>query len=187
MSPIALVVALIVVGIAVVLFGVFSGKGSQVTDLMPPSSLYGPATLNDGIAGRDVAIAVHGAPGGSEPRALAERVAAAMRAAQPVDGARFTPSPGASAKPGYLVVLAFADRRDTPEALCRQAPGAAGGALGGDGWLHLNAALCVAGRPVTAVSGRAKGVRAIDDKAFEDLVGDVARGLFPPAASESRP
>ncbi|MBL8671000.1 MAG: hypothetical protein JNK11_10155 [Alphaproteobacteria bacterium] len=187
MSPIALVALLIAVGVAVVLFGVLSGKGAQVTDLMPPSSIYGPATINDGIAGRDVAVAVLGTLPGTEPKALAERVTALMREAQPVAGARFTSSPGASAKPGYVVVVALADRRDTAEALCRQAPTAGNGALGGEAWLHVNAALCVAGKPVTAVSGRAKGVRAIDDKAFADLIGDVARALFPPAAGESRP
>lgn len=172
------------------LFGLLSGREEQVVELMPPAALYTQSTIGYGLRDRDVATTILGLPGPSAEHAAAhspEALVLAMMndAVRPMLRARFTSTPGPEARAGYRIVISLAASRGDAIGLCARAvsagsvPMASPFAPDAESWFYADAAFCVSGTTLTAVSGRIKGVTGVDDARLRRLVGAVTRALFP--------
>ncbi|MDX1484492.1 MAG: hypothetical protein R3229_08425 [Alphaproteobacteria bacterium] len=125
---------------------------------------------------RDTKVVIHGNPFAMEPAAFAQSVTGAMQGAHFGRRTNFTTTPGATAEPNMMVVMAF-DADVGVYELCRGRP--VRSHAPGD-HLTLTAAWCFDGREDSTVYARVGRPANIDDPRFRALVRQTVLNLFPP-------
>ena len=148
------------------------------------NSRYSPTEYGVGAGRKDLETVIQGDPFGIGTAEFAAATTAILNRHQPVlQPTHFTTAPGEDASPDHRMVLLF-DRPEIPVfRLCREplpAPAAEAPVRAPDRTLHAAAAFCLHQGELTAVEGEVDGVAGVDDPAFERLLAQIVRALFPP-------
>jgi len=136
--------------------------------------------ISYGATDRDLKVDVFGNPFPQRADEVAEAVASQMQAAAVGPGTHFTTRPGASAREGYRVVVAFAGSGGAGN-LCAMSAMPSDSPRASN--VVVTAALCDKDMVVTSTDGRVDGVAQVNDPHFAALMKQVAVELFPAPAN----
>ena len=129
--------------------------------------------------GKPYDAVVWGNPFGGDPTPLRSAVVAAMAKAYNNASRGFAVLPAEETPRGPYVSVLFNAESETSRLPCGDLEGLSPRAIG-DGNVHVQAALCRNGMPLTRASGQVTGVAGPDDPRFRRLLRMVAVDLFRP-------
>jgi len=143
---------------------------------------YSPVEFGVAAGRKDLRTVIYGDPFGMSHERFAEATVTALnRHDPPPQPTTFTLEPGESANPNYRAVLVFDDPDVPTIRLCQEPPPRGSQGATTDGTLHVAAAFCLNRGELTAVKGKVADVQTVDDRKFDDLLGQVVIALFPPS------
>ncbi|RDD63246.1 hypothetical protein [Ferruginivarius sediminum] len=155
-----------------------AGCAGQPTIENTYRSSYDPSLLSYAASKGGMKTEILGAPFPTGERTQLER-AVTNRLEQAAPGPRmafFTEAPADYTSP-YRVVLLFDPAPGQPlHDLCNRPDLKS---QPGDGPVKVTAAFCSSDRAITRVAGSVGNVQSADDPAFQNLIGQIAHGLFP--------
>lgn len=159
------------------LTGLVAGCAAPQVVRESSSSVQLQGLYSYGIGGRDLLLRIHGAPFPGSESALEDVASQELSKGglmQPLP--HVTTHPDASAKPGYILVLDFADQSLTdPCAPLPEQPAV----VTPHNPLVVEASLCVSGRPLVQVRGSV-AAQAPQEESFREMLRLVGSEMFRP-------